>query len=106
MWPSSDTTLQMSDDASGRRVRPSPEVVSSRMGDTGVLVHLQTNRIFELNATGVRVWELLGEGRGLDDVERVLQQEFEGDPGQLRADLLSLIDALERERLINDDRGQ
>ena len=96
----------MSDDVSGRRVRPSPEVVSSRVGDTGVLVHLQTNRIFELNATGVRVWELLGEGRGLDDVERVLQQEFEGDPGQLRADLLSLIDALERERLINDDRGQ
>ena len=70
----------MSDDVLGRRVRPNPEVVSSRMGDTGVLVHLQTNRIFELNATGVRVWELLAEGRGLDDVERVLQQEFEGDP--------------------------
>lgn len=95
----------MSDDVVGRQVRPSADAVSSRIGDAGVLVHLRTNRIFELNSTGVRIWELLGEGRGLADVERILQQEFEGDHGQLRADLLSLVAALRHEGLIDDDES-
>ncbi len=89
-----------------RRVRQSAEVVSSRLGDAGVLVQLQTNRIFELNATGLRIWELLGEGRALDEVERTLQHEFHEDHERLRSDMLTLIDALAREGLVDEDRGQ
>lgn len=81
-------------------------MVSSRLGDAGVLVHLQTNRIFELNATGVRTWELLGEGRGLGEIERILQDEYAADRGELRAELLALIEALAREGLVSDDNGQ
>jgi hypothetical protein len=43
-------------------LQPNPNVVSRRVGDGTVLVHLATNRIFELNETGARIWELLGEG--------------------------------------------
>jgi len=93
----------MSDEVLARRVRPNPDVVSSRVGDAGVLVHLRTNRIFELNSTGVRIWELLVEGRGIADVERILRQEFEGDHDQLREDLLRLVDALAGESLIHED---
>lgn len=96
----------MTDDVLLRRVRPSAEVVSSRLGDAGVLVHLQTNRIFELNSTGLRIWELLGEGRRLDDIERILQHEFDGDHERLRSDMLNLIGALAREGLVSDDDGQ
>lgn len=96
----------MTDDLPSRRVRPSAQAVSSRLGDAGVLVHLQTNRIFELNSTGMRIWELLGEGRRLDDVERVLQHEFDGDHERLRSDMLNLIEALSREGLVDDHDGQ
>jgi hypothetical protein len=76
------------------------------LGDAGVLVHLQTNRIFELNATGVRIWELLGEGQGLGDIERILQGEYTADRGELRTELLALIKELAREGLVSDDNGQ
>ena len=55
----------------GQRLRHSEHVVSSRLGDAGVLVHLRTNQIFELNATGVRIWELIGEGSSVEEIERI-----------------------------------
>ena len=93
----------MTDNHTSRRVRHNPEVVASRVGQGGVLVHLQTNRIFELNTTGLRIWELVGEGRALADVEQVLQREFAGEPDHVRADMLELIEALSGEGLITDD---
>jgi len=64
-------------DPLARRIRQSAQVVSSRLGDAGVLVHLQTNRIFEVNATGLRIWELAGEGRTLGEIEDTLRGEFD-----------------------------
>ena len=86
-----------------RRIRQSPEVVSSRLGDAGVLVHLKTNRIFEVNATGLRIWELAGGGRTLADIREVLQHEFDVQPDRLREELLALVAELAREGLVNDD---
>jgi hypothetical protein len=68
-------------------------------------VHLQTNRIFELNATGVRIWELLGNPRTLPEIERLLQEEFSGDPERVRADLHALVESLAHEKLIDEERG-
>jgi len=89
-----------------RRVRQSADVVSSRMGDTGVLVHLQTNRIFEVNATGLRIWELAGEGRTLLDIKERLQREFEVEPERLEMELMALVAELSREGMLDDDNPQ
>ena len=86
-----------------RRIRQSPEVVSSRLGDAGVLVHLKSNRIFEVNATGLRIWELAGAGRTLADIREALQDEFDVQPERLREELLALVAELAREGLVNDD---
>lgn len=90
-----------------RRIRQSPQVVSSRLGDSGVLVHLQTNRIFEVNATGLRIWELAGQdGRPVIEIEEALQQEFDVEPGRLHAELQALVEELSREGLVDDVDGQ
>ena len=86
-----------------RRIRQSAHVVSSRLGDTGVLVHLQTNRIFEVNATGLRIWELAGEGRTLAEIEETLRSEFEVAPERMRTEVLALVAELSREGLLRDD---
>jgi hypothetical protein len=86
-----------------RRIRQSAQVVSSRLGDAGVLVHLQTNRIFEVNATGLRIWELAGQGRTLGEIEQTLRGEFDVEPGRLRSELLALVAELSREGLVDDD---
>jgi hypothetical protein len=83
-----------------RQLRQSPHVVSSRLGDAGVLVHLRTNKIFELNATGLRIWELLGEGESLENVERRLCDEFNAEPTRLRSELVALLNALHHEGLV------
>ena len=89
-----------------RRVRQSADVVSSRMGDSGVLVHLQTNRIFEVNATGLRIWELAGNGRTLLDIKERLQREFEVEPERLETELMALVAELSREGMLDDDNPQ
>jgi len=52
-------------------------VVTRRLGDTLVVVCLSSNQIFELNATGARIWELQAEGRVEEDVVATLVEEFD-----------------------------
>jgi hypothetical protein len=86
-------------------LRHSPEVVSSRLGDAGVVVNLRTNRILELNATGIRIWELIGEGLALSDIEQQLQREFDVSSEDLRRELMHLVDDLTREGLLDAPAG-
>jgi hypothetical protein len=60
-------------------VQPSPDVVARRLGDGGVVVHLPSNQIFELNDTGMRIWELLVEGLSDDAMSIALAAEFDID---------------------------
>ena len=88
--------------SSQRRIRQNPQVVSSRLGEAGVLVHLATNRIFEVNATGLRIWELAGEGRTLKEIEDTLLSEFDVPAERMREELSALVSALSSEGLIDD----
>jgi len=75
-------------------VQPSQDVVSRRLGDTTVLVHLPTNRIFELNDTGGRIWELLTGGSTRDQVVDRLVTEFDIARDDATAALNDLLDDL------------
>ena len=79
---------------------PSPDVVSRRMGDEAVLVHLVTNRMFALNETGARFWELFTAGRSRGEIEQQLQQEYDVSQEQVAQEIDALLDALEAERLV------
>jgi hypothetical protein len=58
-------------------LRPGREVVSRKLGDRLVVVNLRTNRIYELNPTASRIWELLEAGAGRSDLEDSLLEEFD-----------------------------
>jgi len=82
---------------------PSPDVVSRRLGDEIVLVHLETNRIFSLSPTGARLWELLTDGRSRQEIERQLREEYDVSPEAVSAEIDSLMTMLEAEALV--ERG-
>lgn len=84
----------------GTRLRPSSEVVHQSLEGEAVLVHLRTNRIYALNATGARLWELLSEGCDRAELERRLLGEFEVGPAQLRRELDELLGSLAAEGLV------
>lgn len=65
-----------------------------------MLVDLTTNQIFELNRTGHRIWELLGQGLDRLEIGNRLQQEFSVERNQLEQEMDDLLDALKLEQLI------
>src|SRR5258708_4500499 len=87
-------------------LRQSPDVVSSRLGDAGVLVNLRTNRILELNATGIRIWELIGAGQVVTGLARQLLGEFDVAPELLQVELSRLVADLVREGLVDASDGE
>jgi Coenzyme PQQ synthesis protein D (PqqD) len=80
--------------------RINPEVIAKRLDESSVLVHLGTNEIFELNETGTRVWELLGEGVDIDTIVRHLVDEFEVEEGRAADEVKNLVMQFETSRLL------
>ena len=83
--------------------RPRPDVVSRRLDDQAVLVNLRTNRIFELNRTGARFWELLGDGSSESQIVEALRSEFDVPQEELEREVRALIESLLKEDLISGD---
>jgi hypothetical protein len=67
-----------------------------------VLLNLDSGQYFGLNRTGTRIWELLGSTPHLDDVERVLAEQYRIEPSRARQDLDELIAELERAGLVHE----
>ena len=81
-------------------LKPARNVLTRQLPGGAVLVHLQTNRIFELNETAARVWELLGAGVPPPDLVPRLVDEFDVDPDTAAAEVKVLLDMLAREGLL------
>jgi hypothetical protein len=81
-------------------VHPHPDVVWRRVGDEAVLVNLKTNRIYSLNHTGARLWELIDAGHDREAAEAALVAEFDVDEDELRKEVSAVLDELAKEGLI------
>jgi hypothetical protein len=75
-------------------VQPSRDVVARRLEEEIVLVHLLTNRIYSLNRTGARFWELLAEGNDRQKIEEHLLDEFDIDHGDVAAEIDGILTRL------------
>ena len=63
-------------------------------------MHLGTNDIFELNETGVRVWDLVLEQFPLDAIVATLVSEFDVDEVTARHETTTLITELQTRGLL------
>lgn len=79
---------------------PHPDVVFRRLEDRMVLVHTATNKVFELNRTGARIWELLEERIGGEQLLTTLVDEFDIDLDQLRNEVDAILGELSTEGLV------
>jgi Coenzyme PQQ synthesis protein D (PqqD) len=83
-----------------RRITPNPDVLAKAVGGDIVLVHLKTNRIYELNRTAGRLWVLLQEGLSPDEIETRLLEEFSADREMVKLEMGALIEELLDEQLL------
>lgn len=85
------------------RLRVNPAVTSQRIGDDAVLIDLRTNEIYEMNLTAARMWQLLGEGVEVDDIERRLEAEFEIEREELHRQIDSFLATLLDAKLVEHE---
>jgi PqqD family protein of HPr-rel-A system len=82
-------------------LRRNPEVIAKRLDKATVLVDVPSGRIFELNETGTRIWELLGEGLDADSIMHHLVDEFEVEHSQAEDEVRRLLEQLRTEGLLD-----
>jgi hypothetical protein len=82
------------------RFQPTLDTVYERIGEEAVLVHMGTNRIYELNRTGMRFWEPLCAGYDRAEIQRLMLQEFDVAEAALPVEIEAMLTSLENEGLI------
>ena len=82
------------------RFRPSPDAVATRAGDEIVVVDLKCDRIYSLNRTAARAWELLCADCDRAETERRMLHEFDVPPAELTGAIDELVESLTRNGLL------
>ena len=77
-----------------------PNVVARRVEDEIVLVNLETNRIFALNSTGARLWELLADGLSRPEICAKLTEEYGIAQAEIDVEFERLLGELNGESLV------
>lgn len=76
------------------RVVVPPHVLVRHLDGESVLLNLETERYFGLDATGTRMWELATSLPNIDSAFGKLLDEFEAEPELLRSHLAELLSQL------------
>lgn len=84
----------------GPRIRADPNVLAKRVGDDIVLVHVETNRVFELNRTAAFLWDALSVGSTRAELEERMALEFDVERGELAREIDALLGQFTSEQLI------
>lgn len=82
------------------RFRSSADALATRVGDEIVLVNLKTDRIYSLNRTAARIWELLSAEGDRAEIERRLLEEFDVAPADLAEAIDEVITSMTRDGLL------
>ncbi len=69
----------------------SPKVISQELSGETVILELESECFFGLDAVGTRIWQLIGDSGELLTIYNTLLEEYEVDEAQLLSDLEALI---------------
>jgi hypothetical protein len=78
----------------GRTFAPAADVLSQEIEGEMVLLDIENDRCYTLDAVGTRIWQLIAEHADIDVVLSQMLTEFDVDEATLRADLDDLLDRL------------
>lgn len=83
-----------------KRVTVPPGVMFRDLDGEAVVLEIESGRYFGLNETGTRMWLLLQEHGSVERVLRDLLIEYDVTEERLRKELLSFVDTLSSQRLL------
>ena len=80
---------------------PNSEVIVTELDGEAVLLHLGTKMYYSLNPTGLQIWKMLEQDLALDEIGVRLQQQYDLAPERARQCVLSLVNELRGEKLVD-----
>lgn len=83
--------------------QPHADVIFQRMEESAVVVNLQSDRMYELNSTAARLWELLAAGYHPEQIKQQMLQEYDLDEAQLALEMETFMARLAGEGLVKTD---
>lgn len=78
----------------------SPKVTHQTIDHESVMIDLENGNYYSLNRVGSVIWNLLDEGATVGQIVEAMRATHHGEPDQIAAATLSLIEELLREELI------
>ena len=101
--PNSDQHLEI---GMSTTAKPDPNVTFTEFGNGEVvLVHLRTNKYLSLNETGSLIWDLMRNGRMVEEVAAELESSFEVTLEEAQQSVIALVRQLAAAQLITIDPG-
>jgi len=85
---------------SAARVTIPEKIIFKKVGEETVLLDFEAGVYYGLDPVGTRMWELLADGRSLEEVAAGMTAEYEVDGETLLRDLRTLIDELASRGLV------
>jgi hypothetical protein len=74
--------------------------VSSDLGDEVAILDLKAGMYYGLDSVGARVWDLIQQPRSAGEILDILTSEYDVDPDRCERDLITLLQRLADEGLI------
>ncbi len=88
--------------ASARRYRPSPDVMSALHGDKIVLLDMRSEQYYTLDDVGAKIWTLMPDAPSAAQIAAGLAQVYEAPAEQIRQDVDAFLQGLLRDRLVEE----
>lgn len=63
----------------------------------------ELNGLYVLTPTGGEIWDMLAEGKSVDEIVTVMSEDYGEDPDVIREDVLGVIEKLKKFNLILED---
>lgn len=85
---------------SEKALKHSPQVAWRRIDDEVILLHLDSSDYFNTNPVGHLVWEKIGAGKTLGDIQRAVCAEFDVTPEKAARDIEAFVQQLMKRKLL------
>ncbi|GEM_PF-1043438 len=81
------------------------EIAYRKIGDEYFILTPHDSTLHNVKGAGVRIVELLDEGKNEGEILRLLQEEYDAPPAELEADLASFLAELEAKGIVTRNDG-
>jgi hypothetical protein len=61
------------------------------------------NGLYVLTPTGAEIWDMLAEGKGIEDIVSIMSEDYGEDPAVIREDVVAIIEKLKTMGLVTED---